>query len=205
MKKLLSLLLAGAIILSLASLFVAAENVRMTEAEIEKHISQTLESRCSVHDQLFVKFNDGTKKEAAVAILHSEWAALYPNDADKAADAVVSFEDATDYYPAYARISVKNADMKQMFLLLYKHDEVLSVEVERLIPATDKFVGDANYDGKVDATDCLVLKRYILGTLGDNRFCFDAADIDNNRVIDAVDYLLLKRAYLGTYSLPAYR
>ena len=40
MKKLLSLLLAGAIILSLVSLFVAAENVRMTEAEIEKHISQ---------------------------------------------------------------------------------------------------------------------------------------------------------------------
>ena len=141
MKKLLSLLLAGAIILSLVSLFVAAENVRMTEAEIEKHISQMLESRCSVHDQLFVKFNDGTEKEAAVAILHSEWAALYPNDADKAADAVISFEDATDYYPAYARVSVKNADMKQMFLLLYKHDEVLSVEVERLIPATDKFVG----------------------------------------------------------------
>lgn len=204
MKKLLSLLLAGAIILSLASLFVAAENIRMTEAEIEKHISIMLESRCSIYDQLYVKFNEGTEREAAIAMLQAEWAALYPDNADKAADAVVSFDDATDYYPAHARISVKNADMKKMFLLLYRHDEIRSVEVERRVQPADVQVGDANYDGRVDATDCLVLKRYILGTLGDNRFRFDTADIDNNRVINAVDYLLLKRAYLGTYRLPGY-
>lgn len=51
-----------------------------------------------------------------------------------------------------------------MFLLLYKHDEIRSVEVERLVQPADVLVGDANYDGRVDATDCLVLKRAYLGT-----------------------------------------
>ena len=55
-------------------------------------------------------------------------------------------------------------------------------------------------DGKITVTDCLYLKRYILGTLSGN-INFENADVDGNGRIDAMDYLYLKRGYLGTFDI----
>ncbi len=63
--------------------------------------------------------------------------------------------------------------------------------------------GDIDGNGKIDAVDYMLLKRFILGTYYPSVVTYDVWDINGDRRIDAVDYMLLKRVVLGTYALPA--
>ena len=59
-------------------------------------------------------------------------------------------------------------------------------------------------NGKIDATDYLMIKRAFLGTydLSDEQMIL--ADVNGNGEIDATDYLMVKRAFLGTYVIPGW-
>lgn len=61
--------------------------------------------------------------------------------------------------------------------------------------------GDMTGDGKVNAFDYLLLKRYVLGTLALTDEQMKVADVNHNGKVDALDYMLVKRAVLGTYVL----
>ena len=65
-------------------------------------------------------------------------------------------------------------------------------------------LGDVNMNGKIDATDYLMIKRAFLGTydLSDEQMIL--ADVNGNGEIDATDYLMVKRAFLGTYVIPGW-
>ena len=62
--------------------------------------------------------------------------------------------------------------------------------------------GDITLDGKIDATDYTLLKRFVLGTYtldSAQRLC---ADLNKDGNVDETDYLLLKRMVLGDLQLP---
>lgn len=63
-------------------------------------------------------------------------------------------------------------------------------------------IGDIDGNGKVEATDYMLLKRAILGTrkLSDEEAVI--ADVNQDGTIDANDYMFLKRGVLGTFKLP---
>lgn len=73
-------------------------------------------------------------------------------------------------------------------------------ECGTVVDTLKRLPGDVDDDGKITVTDCLYLKRYILGTLSGN-INFENADVDGNGRIDAMDYLYLKRGYLGTFDI----
>jgi len=63
----------------------------------------------------------------------------------------------------------------------------------------DITLGDLNYDGKVNSTDYLVLKRYLLGTIdkeSDPNF-LKAADLNRDGRVNSTDMSLMKRYLLG--------
>lgn len=59
--------------------------------------------------------------------------------------------------------------------------------------------GDVNQNGKIDSTDYMLVKRYVLGTVRLTDAQLLAADIDRNGTINLLDYMMLKRHVLGTY------
>lgn len=65
----------------------------------------------------------------------------------------------------------------------------------------EKLIGDINGDGKISATDYILLKRAVLGTITLTEEQKEAADINGDGKISATDYMLLKRAILGTYKI----
>ena len=73
-------------------------------------------------------------------------------------------------------------------------------ECGTVVDTLKRLPGDVDDDGKITVTDCLYLKRYILGTFSGN-INLENADVDGNGRIDATDYLYLKRGYLGTFDL----
>ena len=68
-------------------------------------------------------------------------------------------------------------------------------------PKPDGMIGDVDCDGKVEATDYMLLKRAILGTYKIGEEGYASADIDRDGKVEATDYMLLKRAILGTYKI----
>lgn len=60
-------------------------------------------------------------------------------------------------------------------------------------------IGDVDCNGRVETTDYMLLKRYILGSFKLTESGLALADIDRNGKVEATDYMLLKRAILGTY------
>lgn len=64
-----------------------------------------------------------------------------------------------------------------------------------------RLLGDINEDGKIDAVDYMLLKRYVLGTYGIADEKKVVADVNKDGQINAVDYMLLKRHVLGTYKI----
>lgn len=61
--------------------------------------------------------------------------------------------------------------------------------------------GDLNGNGKIDAGDYMLLKRYCLGTIGLSDVQTALSDINKDGKINATDYMMLKRAVLGTYTI----
>lgn len=59
--------------------------------------------------------------------------------------------------------------------------------------------GDLGGNGEIDATDYLLLKRFVLGTFGLTDAQKQAADVNHDGKINAMDYMLVKRHVLGTY------
>lgn len=62
-------------------------------------------------------------------------------------------------------------------------------------------LGDVNGDGKVNATDYMLLKRHVLQTYSIPEKNRKAANILASDAINATDYMLLKRHVLGTYNI----
>ncbi len=58
--------------------------------------------------------------------------------------------------------------------------------------------GDVNSDGSVNATDYLLVKRYVIGTKTLSSSQKTSADMDSDGDVDRVDYIMLKRTVLGT-------
>ncbi|TYQ12844.1 UNVERIFIED_CONTAM: subtilisin family serine protease [Acetivibrio alkalicellulosi] len=67
------------------------------------------------------------------------------------------------------------------------------------ISAPAFITGDLNGDDRIDSTDIVLLRRYILGII--NEFPYpegiNAADVNADGVIDSSDYILLRRYLLG--------
>lgn len=61
--------------------------------------------------------------------------------------------------------------------------------------------GDINGDGKINATDYVLLKRHCLKTFRLTEEQCLRGDINGDGKVNAVDYVLLKRVCLGTYKL----
>lgn len=62
--------------------------------------------------------------------------------------------------------------------------------------------GDISLDGRINSTDYVLLKRYVLGTYSLDAAQKQCADLNGDSKINSTDYIILKRAVMGTYSLP---
>ena len=65
------------------------------------------------------------------------------------------------------------------------------------IPALGDIKGDVTGDGKVNAVDYLLLKKYVLGTAILTPEQLNRADVNEDGRINSVDYVLLMRIVLG--------
>ena len=61
--------------------------------------------------------------------------------------------------------------------------------------------GDVDCDGKVNATDLVVVKAKFKNTVTLSDAAFNAADADGNAVVTATDYIMIKRQIAGTYTI----
>jgi hypothetical protein len=61
--------------------------------------------------------------------------------------------------------------------------------------------GDVNGNGKLDAQDYAMVKRYVLGTFKLTEKQKERADVDGDGKVTSKDYAMIKRAYLGTYEI----
>ncbi len=61
--------------------------------------------------------------------------------------------------------------------------------------------GDIDCDGKVNSTDCAVLKSYFKKTVTLSEASVNAADADGSGVLTATDYIMVKRQVAGTYTV----
>ena len=57
--------------------------------------------------------------------------------------------------------------------------------------------GDANKDGKLNAVDANLMKRYLAGQVDAYAICLEYADLNGDGAITAVDSLLIKRKLAG--------
>lgn len=63
-------------------------------------------------------------------------------------------------------------------------------------------LGDVTGDGKVNATDYMLVKRAVLQTYKLSDAVKDYADVNGDKKVNSTDYMLIKRAVLQTYKLP---
>lgn len=66
---------------------------------------------------------------------------------------------------------------------------------------TSPKLGDINWNGRIDSTDYLLLKRAVLQTFTLTDAQMAVADVTHDGKITSTDYLLLKRAVLGTFNI----
>lgn len=59
--------------------------------------------------------------------------------------------------------------------------------------------GDINANGKIDASDYLILKKYLMKTATLDDISTKAACVAGNSNISVIDYIMIKRHFLGTY------
>jgi hypothetical protein len=66
------------------------------------------------------------------------------------------------------------------------------------VTTIDILLGDLNYDGEVNSTDCTILKRYILRKIdiGSDPNFLTAADVNRDGSVDSTDLTLIKRYIL---------
>ncbi len=70
-----------------------------------------------------------------------------------------------------------------------------------LIISASAMLGDVDNNGKIDARDYAMVKRYVLHTFSLTDEQLAAADIDGNGKVQAIDYAKIKRHILGTYKI----
>ena len=66
-------------------------------------------------------------------------------------------------------------------------------------------LGDITEDGKINALDYMMVKRYVLNTCNLTEAQVVLADVNGDSKVNAVDYMMLKRHVLGTFVIPALR
>lgn len=64
-----------------------------------------------------------------------------------------------------------------------------------------RMLGDLNGDKKINSTDYMLLKRYVLGTFALKEDQLLVANVNHDKRINSTDYMLLKRHVLGTYKI----
>ena len=62
-------------------------------------------------------------------------------------------------------------------------------------------LGDVNWNGQIEATDYLLLKRVVLGTFQLTDAQKSVSDVNRDGAINAMDYMLVKRHVLGTFKI----
>lgn len=78
-------------------------------------------------------------------------------------------------------------------ILVFFVSVFLSNKVELSISDNDK-KGDLNENGKIDSTDLILMRRYLLDNNLD--ISLERADIDGDKNIISTDYILLQRRLL---------
>jgi len=70
--------------------------------------------------------------------------------------------------------------------------------VEPTPPPKNYVYGDVNGDGKVNSTDCSIVKRYLLKNIEDFPYEYgkEAGDVNGDGKVNSTDYSLLKRFVL---------
>ncbi|MCH5184144.1 MAG: leucine-rich repeat protein [Oscillospiraceae bacterium] len=79
----------------------------------------------------------------------------------------------------------------------YKPESDPTDPVEPSLPT----LGDLNGNGKIEATDYMLLKRFVLGTFTLTDEQKAASDVTGDGKINALDYAMVKRHVLGTYKI----
>ncbi len=81
-----------------------------------------------------------------------------------------------------------------------------AVRTEEIPKLTPGKIGDVNADGLVDATDRMILARYLAGWEGyaDRILSMDAADIDGSGAVEAADRVILARYLAGWKGYESY-
>lgn len=69
------------------------------------------------------------------------------------------------------------------------------------IISANAMIGDVNSNGRIDAMDYMLVKRYVLRTVSLNDEQIAAADVDGNGKVQAMDYMLIKRHVLGKFEI----
>ncbi len=87
--------------------------------------------------------------------------------------------------------------MKKITALLLVVFTVL-FSVSSALPVLALSQGDINGDGNISASDYLMLKRYVLGSVDLSSSQKSRGDMDGDGDVDKIDYIRLKRTVLGT-------
>ena len=93
------------------------------------------------------------------------------------------------------KIDAKVVDQHIVFIV----DHFCDFVIIRVSEENDYVIGDLNADGDVDATDRMILARYLAGWegYGDRILSMDAADIDRDGDVNAKDRMILARKLAG--------
>lgn len=102
-----------------------------------------------------------------------------------------------------AGVTLRNASGKEKTTGLLSTGDV--VEKRRQSGGSDKWtvviLGDLDGNGKVTATDYMLLKRSVLRTYSLTGVALKAADVYASGKVDSTDYITLKRHVLGTFNI----
>ena len=217
-KKIISVLLVSLFVIPGLMLCVSAEAEYDFDKIIEENSERIIEIREFIENEKYmafdirpwidVYFEAGITRERRYEVVKSVYEYMYPDEEAEDFDTCLNCKKPnSDRRIGYwgnrsVGFAAEYDDLAVATVLLESYPDVRTAFLPILMLfEDDPIIGDVNADRKVDSTDYLMLKRYVLGTyeLADkNKQC---ADVNADGGIDTTDYLMTKRHVLGTYVL----